>query len=121
MMTIQELAVLYALNSLAVIGDELGEMEGTYVPASTVTKYIRSGMKTPGQTWPGLIGPLRGLDPKWKPTKRQVVAILGALRGCSNDVMKRRHAAAPMVSVIERPGKGNLYRLSSSGVSALCL
>ncbi len=119
-MSVKELAVLYALNSLAVIGDEIGEMVDDHVPASTVTKYIREGFKLPGQTWPGLVGPLAGL--KWRPTKREVVNVLSALYGRGGDSFKRRSRRAdPFISVIERSGKGNLYRLNRRGVSALCM
>jgi hypothetical protein len=120
-MTVKELAVLYALNSLAVIGDEMGPMEGGHVPASTVTAYIRGGFKVPGQTWEGLTGPLGGLDRKWRPSKREVVNILTRLRGRGGDTFIRSRAENPMVSTIERPGKANLYMLAQPGVSVLCL
>lgn len=119
-MTIKELAVLYALNSLACIGDEMGPMEGGHVPASTVTYYIRGGFKVPGQTWEGLTGPLDGLDKRWRPSRREIVNILTRLRGRTGTWSFRRQEK-PMVSVIERPGKANLYRLARPGVDALCL
>lgn len=120
-MTVKELAVLYALNSLEIVGDEIGPMEGGHVPASTVTTYIRKGFRAFGSPYEGVTGPLRGLGPSWRPTKQEVVNILSALRGSSRDTFKRRRAENPMVSVIERPGKANLYRLSRAGVDALCL
>jgi hypothetical protein len=121
-MTVKELAVLYALNSLEIVGDEIGPMEDCHVPASTITTYIRKGFRAFGSPYEGVTGPLRGLGPNWRPTKQEVVNILSALRGSvRRDTFKRHRAENPIVSVIERPGKANLYRLSRAGVDALCL
>jgi len=123
-MTVKELAVLYALNSNACSRgpDEPVDLlrdYPTHVGAAELTRYIRQGFQHFGGH-PGLTGPLKELDPKWKPSKRQVVNILTALRGRGRGSFFRRRLKRPLVETVEANNR-NYYCLSQAGVEALCV
>lgn len=112
-MTIRELGVLYALNSL-LAGEGLGFSP---VPAREVTDYIRRGFRHEGQDHIGINdGPLFGL--KWKPAPHEVIRILTDLRGANGQRSFSRQPKNRLVFGVGRPLR---YGLTKRGVDALCM